>query len=144
MFEQDKWTIPHLVDYREILALFAYYSIKQLGICLDDETGDVSDSNLPHPPYMDKVIGYLFGSIRHKFDEYGFASLSANEIHAMLLEALKQNEVFQRWGDTTCLKGSRMDLDILIYNVCSKILETQEQIESQTMRLLENIKDRLE
>lgn len=112
-----EWSTPEITYYKEVTGFFALWSVRQL-------------PNLPYPPNLEHLIGYLDACLRQEFltldpnsewNQKGWGSFSLCEINKMMFDILEGTEQFDAWNTKDCLGENWLDLDALLRNVCVSI-----------------------
>jgi hypothetical protein len=106
--DDPEWNTKIYTSCRDIVGNFAHWAIRNI------------DSDVPFPPGLEKMVGYLYSCIRPKFDKHGFSELSLCDINKMLHDVLMEEKIFQSWNDEKVLPGW-IDLDACLHNVCLSI-----------------------
>lgn len=119
-----KWSTPRWTSCREIVGHFAHWAVRQI------------DSDVPFPPGLEKMVGYLYACIRPRFDQHGMAELSLCDISRLLHEILMPEAIFQSWNDEKVLPGW-LDLDALLHNVCMSIQRGRDEFDEFNRRFEE-------
>ncbi|KKL84765.1 hypothetical protein LCGC14_1961490 [marine sediment metagenome] len=112
-----EWSIPEIVQVKQITGYFAHWAIRQ---------GD----NFPYPPNLEHLVGYLDACLRKEFliigsgerwYEMGWCKLSLCQINKMLFDILEGTAEFDAWNTKECLGDNWLDLNALLHNVCISI-----------------------